>query len=79
MDCETLATRLTDFLEGSLGEADHDAALEHLSTCASCEQVLAETTLMRDMLQRHAPAELTDEESGDLLREILGSLPTNEP
>ena len=43
MNCATLADRLTDFLEGELTPAEESAAIAHLSTCTSCEGVLADT------------------------------------
>jgi len=42
MQCESLAEQLTDLMEGLLDEQTEAAALEHLASCSSCEQVLAE-------------------------------------
>ena len=43
MRCEDLAERLTALMEGTLDPRDEEVALDHLSSCPSCERVLADT------------------------------------
>ena len=60
MECADVAERLTDLMEGDL---DHDveaAALEHLATCPSCEQVLAETRDVVSLAREYGHVALTE-------------------
>ena len=70
MDCETLAGQLTNFLEGDLLEHEEMAAITHLSSCDSCDLVLAGTRKTIQLARQHGRARLSDQ---DRLR-ILGSV-----
>ena len=74
MNCSTLAERLTDFLEGELTPDEEAAAIEHLSTCTSCEGVLADTRRVVQLAQRHGRAELTADDRERLLASLLGQV-----
>jgi len=43
MDCATLVTYLSDYLDGNLDEALIAEAKEHLATCQNCRVVLDST------------------------------------
>lgn len=74
MKCEELAERLTDFLEGELEESEQAAALEHLSSCGSCEAVLAGTRDVMQLAQDHGRVELSDDDRSRMLSTLLGSV-----
>lgn len=59
MECEDLAERLTDFLEGDLEEPEEAAAIEHLATCSACEVVLADTRSAVELARDHGRAPLS--------------------
>ena len=74
MNCATLADRLTDFLEGELTPGGEAAAIAHLSTCTSCEGVLADTRQTVQLAQQHGRVELTDQDRERLLASLLGDI-----
>lgn len=74
MNCETLASELTSFLEGELSPDDESAAIEHLATCDSCETVLAETREVIALAQQHGRESLTDDDRSRLLSNLLNNL-----
>ncbi len=74
MTCEVLATHLTDFLEGDLPEAAEAAALEHLSTCQSCEGVLASTREVVALANEHGRAPLSKEDRSRLLAKLMDAV-----
>ena len=74
MDCETLASRLTDFLEGDLEAEEEEAALLHLSTCNRCEVVLAETRDVVALTKDHGRVELSDADQEAMLNTLLESV-----
>lgn len=74
MNCETLAEGLTDFLEGDLEPADEAAALEHLSTCESCERVLASTNDTIAVVGEHGRLSLSQDDRDRILNGITGKL-----
>lgn len=71
MDCETLAAKLTDFLEGDLAAEEEMAALDHLSSCHACEVVLAETRTVVDLAQDHGRVPLTDDDRDRMLHGVI--------
>ena len=60
MECNDVAQRLTDLMEGDLDRDEESAALEHLATCPSCEQVLAETRDVVSLAREYGRVVLTD-------------------
>ena len=74
MRCEELAERLTDLMEGTLADDVEAAALEHLATCDSCEQVLADTEAAVALARDHGRIELDDTARRRLLDAIVGDL-----
>ena len=74
MNCTTLATHLTDFLEGDMSATDEAAAIEHLSTCNSCEGVLADTRRVLQLSHDHGRATLTDQDRTRLLDKLLDTV-----
>lgn len=61
MDCETLVTYLSDYIDGNLSEPLEEAAREHLATCQNCRVVLDSTQktilLYREQGHQVIPAE----------------------
>lgn len=53
-DCELWSDRLSDYLEGELGRAEHDALEQHLGECADCRSALEG---LRAVLERTARLE----------------------
>lgn len=74
MNCDSMAARLTDLLEGDLSEDEEAAALEHLSTCESCERVLAATRSNIDTVHGHGRLLLSDADRQRLIGEITDQL-----
>lgn len=70
MNCEQLASKVTDLMEGELTEQDEQAALEHLATCTQCETVLAQTQDAVKLVSAHGSKEIAPEQSSRLLEEI---------
>lgn len=62
MECNDVAERLTDLMEGDLDPETESAALEHLATCERCEQVLAETRDVVSLAQEYGRVALSDED-----------------
>ena len=60
MQCDDVAERLTDLMEGEFGDEEEAEALEHLASCERCEQVLAETRDVVRLVQDHGRPELDD-------------------
>ena len=60
MDCETLLTYLSDYIDQALDEELSDEAREHLATCKNCSVVLDSTQKMillyRDQGKKVIPA-----------------------
>lgn len=71
MTCEILAAHLTDFLEGDLPEPAEVAALDHLSTCESCEGVLVSTRDVVKLSREHGRVHLDDADRAKLLAKLL--------
>ena len=71
MECSELAERLTDLLEGELGEAEEAAAVEHLATCSACETVMAQTREVMDLARDHGRVALSDDDRARLWSEVL--------
>mgnify|MGYP003404922820 CR=1 FL=1 len=59
--CEEAVRRLWEYLDGTLGEAEHEAIEQHLSFCRRCcgEAEFAEE--LRKFLRAAADVELSDE------------------
>lgn len=74
MNCETLASQLTSFLEGELSEIDEEAAIEHLATCNLCETVLADTQHVIVLARDHGREALTEADRSRLLKQLLDSV-----
>lgn len=47
LDCDAFAARLSDYLDGDLPAAAHDAMDAHASACAECGQLLSELESLR--------------------------------
>ena len=77
MNCEQLAENLTDFMEGELSDEEEAEALEHLSTCSSCETVLANTEGAIGLLAEHGSAGISEKQSSELLQKIMGHFSDN--
>lgn len=74
MDCEQLAERLTDFLQGDLEEAEEQAAIEHLATCHACETVLSRTRDVMEAARDHGRLPLSDGDQARLWERISGDI-----
>ena len=72
MDCEDVAERLTDLLEGELAADEESAALDHLATCTACETVLAGTRDVIGLAKQHGRVELSEESRADLWSRVVG-------
>lgn len=78
MNCDQLANLLTEFLEGDLdGDAEAEA-LDHLSTCTSCEAVLAETREVVALAAEHGRVTLDRHDRDRMLGSILSDPSLNE-
>lgn len=75
MRCEEVAERLTDLLEGDLDEQDESAALEHISSCPSCEVVLSSTQEVTKLARDHGRVSLTDEDRRRMFGSLVRDLP----
>jgi adenosyl cobinamide kinase/adenosyl cobinamide phosphate guanylyltransferase len=53
MDCETLLTYLSDYIDQELDEELTEAAQEHLRTCRNCHVVLDSTQQMILLSRKH--------------------------
>ncbi len=71
MDCALLASRIHEFLEGTLPEAEHEAALEHLAECHACEIVLAETRDVADLVDDDGHTALTNDDRSRMLGNVI--------
>ena len=76
MNCEDLAAKLTEFMEGELSAEDEVAALEHVASCTSCETVLSQTRDVVELAKDHGRAVLNDDDRDRLLSAVLRDLPT---
>lgn len=74
MECEELAEKLTDMMEGDLPESEEAAAIEHLASCKRCEAVLAETDHVVALAKDHGRVELTDEDKDRMRSTLLRSV-----
>lgn len=74
MDCEHLAERLTDFLEGDLEEAEQRAAVEHLATCPACETVLSGTRDVMEVARDYGRVPLSDDDQARLWERVSGEI-----
>ena len=74
MRCDELADGLTDFLEGDLEPHVQEAALEHLSSCPSCERVLAETRAVTVLAHEHGGATVEPTDRSRLFDRIASDL-----
>ena len=79
MDCEAVASRLTDLMEGDLNDADEAAALEHLASCARCEAVLSDTRSVTELARSHGRVDLSDADRDRMLGALLSRLDEREP
>jgi predicted anti-sigma-YlaC factor YlaD len=75
VQCEDLAEMLTDLLEGDVDDDQEAAALAHLASCKSCEQVLAETRDVIDLAHAHGRATLDPDDRERIFREINARIP----
>lgn len=74
MNCEEVAGRLTDLMEGDLDEAEQAQALEHLASCSSCEAVLSETLDVVQLANDHGRVELSKSDRSRMLESFLGTV-----
>lgn len=74
MKCDELAERLTELMEGELDESDEAMALEHLSSCPSCESVLAETRDVVQLAKDHGRVSLSDADRDRMLSSVLDAV-----
>ena len=74
MNCEQLAERLTDLLEGDLDNDEEAAAVEHLATCAACELVLAETREVIGLARDHGRVSLSSDDQDRLWSRLIGEV-----
>lgn len=79
MQCDDLAERLTDLLEGELGESEEAAALEHLASCPRCETVLAETRGVVELTATHGRLSLSDADRGRMLSSVVDGIDDSSP
>ncbi len=77
MNCEQVADRLTDLMEGDLPEQEQEAALSHLATCDRCEAVLADTQSASDLAREHGRVELNDADRERMLGVLLHQVDHN--
>ena len=54
MDCETLLTYLSDYIDNNLDEDLTEAAREHLETCHNCHVVLDSTQQAILLYKQHS-------------------------
>lgn len=74
MNCDELAKRLTDLLEGDLLPEEEEVALEHLATCENCESVLADTRVAMHLLSVHGQVQLEDSDRHRMLHAVLSEV-----
>lgn len=74
MNCDDLAARLTEFLEGELEPEVEQEAVEHLATCGQCEMVLAETREVTRLAHEHGRPVLGDSDRRRMFDEIANRL-----
>lgn len=70
MNCDDLAERITDMLEGNLEADEETAAIEHLASCKHCELVLAETRSVIALSHEHGQANVSDSDRQRLFGQI---------
>lgn len=75
VECEDLAEMLTDLLEGDVNDDDEAAALEHLASCKSCEQVLGGTRDVIDLAREHGRVTLDPYDRERIFRELNAKIP----
>lgn len=74
MNCDELALVLTDFLEGDLSPAVESEAIEHVSSCRSCETRLGGTKQVIALSSRYASSPLDAAARDRLLAEFIEEL-----
>jgi len=74
MQCDDLAARLTEFLDGELESAAEAEAIEHLATCRHCEVVLAETREVAKLAHDHGRPALDELDRKRMLEGIAHRL-----
>lgn len=70
MQCEDLADRLSELIDGELDEVTEAAAIEHLASCEACVQVLGETRSAIELVRANGRPELTTDMRVQLWRRI---------
>lgn len=74
MNCDELAERLTELMDGEMNDTDEAAALEHLGTCVSCERVLAETRETVRIVHDHGRVDLDEADRQRMMDSIRTEL-----
>lgn len=74
MQCDEMADRLTQLMEGELESADETAALEHLASCERCDSVLTATRDVVRLAHDHGRPALDYEARARMLGSIVAEL-----
>ena len=72
MSCDEFVELVTEFLEGTLPEADEARFVEHLTLCDGCEIYLAQFRQTIDTLGELPTESITDEARDKLLTAFRG-------
>jgi predicted anti-sigma-YlaC factor YlaD len=70
MDCDTLLTYLSDYIDRQLDEDLTADAQEHLRTCSNCRVVLDSTEQMILLYRAQGKTTIPAEQRGRLFRQI---------
>ena len=66
MPCRELVEVITDYLDGTLAEADRIRFEEHLANCPPCSEYVAQFRLTIELAGRVEPDQLSDEALAEL-------------
>lgn len=74
VDCEEMAERLIDLLEGELPADEHQRAAEHIRRCPCCAAMKSSFQGVRDLVRRSMEEPLSETQRADLARAVLDAL-----
>lgn len=74
VDCEEMAERLIDLLEGELPAEQHQRAAEHIRRCPCCAAMKSSFQGVRDLVRRSMEEPLSETQRADLARAVLDAL-----
>lgn len=70
MNCKLIAEQIDDFLDGELAAEDSQSLETHVSTCASCEAIVASERELRDMLRDYGKSTMPQADAAFFDRSI---------